>query len=181
MSFEPERRKSRKSTSLYLHVSQRLSKTKKSRRPFSVAALITRRSDREGLHGVFCIVVVPWYAVKIQEREHPVSIFCKRSISLPAASLATEPIGETFVKSVDADLVLAQEAFLEGLVYQRFPPSGSPNRRNPWRVPPEVFSYGCFSNASFKSRMKWIRHFCWGTVCCRTPRRNPTPGHPRNP
>ena len=38
MFFSPERRKSRKSSPLYLHVSQMLSKIKYSRMPFSVLA-----------------------------------------------------------------------------------------------------------------------------------------------
>ena len=46
MSFEPDRRKSRKSTFLHLQVSQTLSKTRVSRRLFSVGSpSITRRSN----------------------------------------------------------------------------------------------------------------------------------------
>jgi hypothetical protein len=46
MSFEPDRRKSRKSTFLHLQVSQTLSKTRVSRRLFSVVSpSITRRSN----------------------------------------------------------------------------------------------------------------------------------------
>ena len=75
MSFEPDRRKSRKSTFLYLHVSQTLSKTRESRRPFSVVCPVDHAAKRrESLHGVLRIIVVPWDVVEIQKSEHLVAI-----------------------------------------------------------------------------------------------------------
>ena len=76
MSFEPDRRKSRKSTFLHLQVSQTLSKTRVSRRLFSVVSPVYHAAkQRECLHGVLRIIVVPWDIVEIQKSKHLIAIF----------------------------------------------------------------------------------------------------------
>src|SRR5437667_8433826 len=76
MSFEPDRRKSRKSTFLHLQVSQTLSKTRVSRRLFSVGSpSITRRSNANAFTACSAFIVVPWDIVEIQKGKHLIAIF----------------------------------------------------------------------------------------------------------
>src|SRR6266849_3430074 len=86
MSFEPDRRKSRKSTFLHLQVSQTLSKTRVSRRLFSVVSpSITRRSNANAFTACSALLLFHGTSSKSRKVNILLRFFCKRSTSLPAA------------------------------------------------------------------------------------------------
>ena len=87
MSLEPERRKSKKSTFLYLQVSHRLNKTRKSLRPFSVVCpSITRRSVANALMACSALLLFQGTSSRSRNVNIVLRFFCKRSMILLAAS-----------------------------------------------------------------------------------------------
>src|SRR5271167_2198816 len=92
MSVEPERRKSRNSTFLYLHVSQRLSRIRNSRRPFSVVVpSITRRIEAKALMACSALLLFHGTSSKSRNVNIVLRFFCKRSMIFLAASPAPNP------------------------------------------------------------------------------------------
>src|ERR1700682_2065310 len=86
VSFEPDRRKSRKSTFLHLQVSQTLSKTRVSRRLFSVVSpSITRRSNANAFTACSALLLFHGTSSKSRKVNIVLRFFCRRSTSLPAA------------------------------------------------------------------------------------------------
>src|SRR5216683_952003 len=88
MSFSPERRKSKKSTPMYLQVSQILKRTKYSRRPFSVVTPpMMCRSSAKGLTACSALLLfhgTPSYLRKVNNLSR---FFSKRSLTFAALSL----------------------------------------------------------------------------------------------
>ena len=66
----------------------------------------------KGLYCVLCIVVVPGYIIKIQEREHFVAILLQAANELLCRFAGDQEIGETIVETVHRTPMLSQEAFL---------------------------------------------------------------------
>ena len=66
----------------------------------------------ESLYRVFRIVVVPWYVVEIQKREHCVAVLLQAFDDFCRGFARTESAAETLVESVDKDSVLSQKSFL---------------------------------------------------------------------
>jgi hypothetical protein len=99
MFVEPDRRKSKNSTLLYLHVSQMLSRMRKSRRPFSVALpAITRRSDANAFTACSALLLFHGTSSKSKEVNILLRFFSKRSMSFLCGVAGTKPTSETFVE-----------------------------------------------------------------------------------
>jgi hypothetical protein len=75
--------------------------------------------QRECLHGVLRIIVVPWDIVEIQKSEHLIAIFLQ-AIDELACSLTGIIVDDTFIESINRIPKLAQEAFLEAASVHRF-------------------------------------------------------------
>src|SRR5207248_1540008 len=120
MSFEPERRKSRKSTFLHLHVSQTLSKTRGvAKASLRGKPLYHAAKQCKRLHRVLCIIVVPWDIVEIQKSKHLIAVFLQ-AIDELACSSAGSIVDESFIKSINGIPKLSKEAFLEAASVHRF-------------------------------------------------------------
>jgi phenylacetate-coenzyme A ligase PaaK-like adenylate-forming protein len=86
-----ERRNPRKSTFLYLHVSLMLSRTRKSRSPFSVVGpSITRRTDAKAFTACSALLLFQGTSSKSKKVNILLRFFCKRLTSFSAASLVTK-------------------------------------------------------------------------------------------
>ena len=71
------------------------------------------------LHGMLCIVVVPWDVVEIQEREHRVTILLQAIDELARGFARAEPVGETLVKPIHGNPMLSEKTFLEAAPVHR--------------------------------------------------------------
>ena len=88
MFFSPERRKSRKSNLLYLHVSQMLSRIKYSRMPFSVLLPpMTFRSVAKALTACSALLLFHGTPSKRKNVNNFSRFFWNRSLNFTAASL----------------------------------------------------------------------------------------------
>src|SRR5262245_54921490 len=113
MSFEPERRKSRKSTLLYLQLSQMLRRMRESRRPFSVLVPpITRRSDANAFTACSALLLFQGMPSNSRNVNSLLRFFCNRSTIFLETSLI-EPTSKIFVEPIDGNQMLCQEVFFE--------------------------------------------------------------------
>ena len=92
---------------LYLHFSQRLSRTRKSKASLRGRPLNHAAKRGEGLDGVLRIVIVPWHVVETQKCEHRVAVLLQALDNPSRGFTRIESIAEALVESVDKDSVLS--------------------------------------------------------------------------
>src|SRR5262245_35531267 len=107
MSFSPERRKSRKSTPMYLHVWQTLRRIRYSSMHRRGHPLNAATQSRKCLDRVFGVVVVPRNSVVLQKREHVVFVLLQSILALAGCVALVVAFEDPSIETFDISSMLS--------------------------------------------------------------------------